>query len=130
MQEHSEWFKLVDAAHLLGISEITLRRRLKANQIAHQLRFGKYLVLLKKHPSTGQWNTNSFQQSESQLQELRTLAKPNGNADLPIMENNTRISKCEQEISQLKRQLADQETLIQFLEQSMEAFFHTATTKK
>jgi hypothetical protein len=126
-QQNSEWFKLVDAAQILGVSEITLRRRLKSNQIPHQLRFGKYLILLERSQSTGQWNlpehVQQFESSQIQLNQLRNHAKlspTNLSTSNQISQEWTlRLQKCEVEIGQLKRKLADQETLIQFLEQTL-----------
>jgi len=47
------WLKLGDAAHALGVSEITLRRKVKCNKLAHDFRHGKYYVYLYKDDATG-----------------------------------------------------------------------------
>lgn len=38
------WLKLVEAAQALGVSEITLRRKIKGGKIPHDFRNGKYYV--------------------------------------------------------------------------------------
>lgn len=40
------WLKLGEAAFALGVSEITLRRKIKAGRIPFELREGKYFVLV------------------------------------------------------------------------------------
>lgn len=40
------WLKLGEAAFALGVSEITLRRKIKAGRIPFELRDGKYFVLV------------------------------------------------------------------------------------
>jgi hypothetical protein len=41
-----KWLKLGEAAHTLGVSEITLRRRLRAGSLAYEFRSGKYFVFV------------------------------------------------------------------------------------
>jgi hypothetical protein len=43
------WFKLHDAAQMLSVSEITLRRKIKNGKIKHQIKDGKYFVYLNKN---------------------------------------------------------------------------------
>lgn len=49
------WLKLGDAAYALGVSEITLRRKLKCGKLAHDFRGGKYYVYLHKDEATGRF---------------------------------------------------------------------------
>ncbi|MCA2961036.1 MAG: hypothetical protein IOD12_12340 [Silvanigrellales bacterium] len=49
------WLKLGDAAHALGVSEITLRRKVKCGKLAHDFRGGKYYVYLHKDDATGRF---------------------------------------------------------------------------
>lgn len=49
------WLKLGDAAHALGVSEITLRRKVKCGKIPHDFRSGKYFVFLYKDETTGRF---------------------------------------------------------------------------
>lgn len=45
------WLKLCDAARALGVSEITLRRRVKGGIVPHDFRDGKYYVHLQRDAS-------------------------------------------------------------------------------
>jgi hypothetical protein len=49
------WLKLGDAAHALGVSEITLRRKVKCGKLAHDFRGGRYYVYLYKDEATGRF---------------------------------------------------------------------------
>lgn len=49
------WLKLGDAAHALGVSEITLRRKVKCGKLAHDFRGGKYYVYLYKDEASGRF---------------------------------------------------------------------------
>jgi hypothetical protein len=129
MEEQNGWYKLGDAAYLLGISEITLRRKLKTNQILHQFRNGKYLVQLAKDTFTGQWNTlNSFALSAEKLNDFKQSGKEQPSIEFLEFQNkveqqidllNEKLNKNEHSIQALQRQIADHETLIQILEQNI-----------
>ena len=47
MNEAGHWIKLNDAAQMLQVSEITLRRKLKSGKIKSEIRDGKYFVFIK-----------------------------------------------------------------------------------
>lgn len=44
--QHSEWLTIREAASALGVSDLTIRRRIKDGKIAHRLNNGKYFVNL------------------------------------------------------------------------------------
>ncbi|WGL58501.1 hypothetical protein QEJ31_08095 [Pigmentibacter sp. JX0631] len=94
--QNGKWFKLHDAAELLSVSEITLRRKIKAGKIISELRDGKYFVYL---------NELIYKEKKQEI-------------------NN--IEKClldkEEEIKNLKTQLLDQKILINALEEKIKQY--------
>jgi hypothetical protein len=110
----TEWMKLGEAAFALGVSEITLRRKVKGGRISHELRDGKYYVLLQKDPETGKFlegapenYVSTMANSSQQFDEQRLIAL------------QREIEMRDGVIRKLKRTVEDQETLIGFLEQSL-----------
>lgn len=41
-----KWLKLADAAHVLGVSEVTLRRRVRVGRLPFEFRGGRYYVFI------------------------------------------------------------------------------------
>ena len=82
-----------DAAQILQVSEITLRRKIKSGQIKSELRDGKYFVHIK----------------ESQLKEKKN----------DIINFEKYLNEKEIEIKNLKTQLYDQKILIDALEEKL-----------
>ncbi len=110
----SEWMKLGEAAFALGVSEITLRRKVKGGKISHELRDGKYYVMLQKDPETGKYlegtpenYVSTMMASGPKFDEHRMIAL------------QREIEMRDGVIRNLKRRVEDQETLIGFLEQSL-----------
>lgn len=48
MDTHDQWLTIREAAQLLNISELTVRRRIKDGKVAHRLEHGKYLINLSR----------------------------------------------------------------------------------
>ena len=113
------WIKLNEAAHKLGVSEITLRRRIKTGKIPHEFREGRYYVFLSENEPRGKEMSG-----EMESQRLRTLSTlPQGfgqpSRDLILTElkrMKVEIERRDQFIRKLQRQLEDQQTLIRLLE--------------
>lgn len=93
VEEIGNWVKLNDAAQILQVSEITLRRKIKSGQIKSELRDGKYFVHIK----------------ESKLKEKKT----------DIIHFEKYLAEKEIEIKSLKTQLYDQKILIDALEEKL-----------
>ncbi|MEY2988941.1 MAG: hypothetical protein RJB13_2462 [Pseudomonadota bacterium] len=116
-----QWYKLTEAAQLLGVSEITVRRKAKAGQVKAVLRNGKYLVYLEEDKELGLFvglqddkvmpTMGRFQTQRTGFNQLRTDSRqiPQG-----IAENQS-----DELIHSLKRTIADQQTLIASLEDSI-----------
>lgn len=120
IQSKGRWYKLAQAAQLLGVSEITVRRKAKAGQLKAILRHGKYMVHLEEdaelglfigmneQPATPTLAMNSDRRS--QFSELaRSAEKPN--------QHTTRSQ--DEFLQTLKRTIEDQQTLIASLEDSI-----------
>lgn len=108
------WMKLTEAAFALGISEITLRRRIKAGRLPFEFRDGRYYVLVR----------------EGDRGEDPAWAPPPRSTPTPTMpgtmqmkyENQIQllrkqIAQREATIRELQRTVADQQTLITVLEE-------------
>jgi uncharacterized coiled-coil protein SlyX len=93
VEEIGNWVKLNDAAQILQVSEITLRRKIKSGQIKSELRDGKYFVFIK----------------ESKLKEKKK----------DIINFEKYLAEKEIEIKSLKTQLYDQKILIDALEEKL-----------
>ncbi len=108
------WMKLGEAAFALGVSEITLRRKVKLGKIPYEFRDGKYFVLLKKDAGTGKYMDGA------PVNYVHTMRD---NTPFSV-EFETRVEVLRQEliakeraIRELRRTVEDQATLISFLEQ-------------
>lgn len=95
-EQKGNWFKLHDAAELLSVSEITLRRKIKTGKIKSELREGKYFVFL------------SEKQYKEKKQEIHEIEKY--------------LLEKEEEIKNLKTQLLDQKILINALEEKIKQY--------
>lgn len=139
------WLKLVDAAFSMGVSEITLRRKIKSGKIPHEFRDGKYYVFVGNEESQNELpkistppsqSTHTFrepsrtstlstrypQSRESGLQNSTEQPKA-VSSSLILNKLETRIAHLEHQLSEkdlqiirLKREFEDQQTLISFLE--------------
>lgn len=66
------WLTLRDAAHKLGVSDLTIRRRIKDGRLAHRLAQGKYYVHLELEPpgrEVEQTAVNNAQSADDQVRE-------------------------------------------------------------
>ena len=143
------WLKLGDAAHALGVSEITLRRKVKCGKIPHDFRNGKSFVYLYKDEKTGKYfdpsgnaDTASYLAPFENFQRLNQLPSININSGIPLAQirNEENLSDLEMRLEQaedevlslqhslelkdatlqnLRRNLEDQQTLIVFLEETV-----------
>lgn len=116
-----QWYKLTEAAQLLGVSEITVRRKAKAGQVKAVLRNGKYLVYLEEDkelglfvglhddkimPTLGRYQAPHTTRTESTMGSGQTTHGLSG-------------TQSDELIHSLKRTIADQQTLIASLEDSI-----------
>ena len=93
VNEPGHWIKLNDAAQMLQVSEITLRRKLKSGKIKSEIREGKYYVFIK----------------ESEYKEKKN--------DLINFEQY--LAEKELELRELRKQINDQKILIDALESQL-----------
>ena len=96
----SEYLSLTDYASKYKISISTLRRKIKANQLPYKLENGRYL-LMDENPSVSQGQhrpSQSVMNPETMRGALEIIAQKNF------------------EITRLKSEIADLETLVQVLE--------------
>lgn len=149
--ENGQWLKLVDAAFALGVSEITLRRKIKSGRIPFEFKDGKYFVYVGENPSAPEAITRA--PVSNQAPRSPTLTRVTKTSDAtrfhdtssfaprhlqptPVTSSSDsarfmyeeRISTLEgllQErddyIRTLQRQFEDQQTLIAFLEDQIKA---------
>jgi hypothetical protein len=96
VNEPGHWIKLNDAAQILQVSEITLRRKLKSGKIKSETRDGKYYVFIK----------------ESEYKEKKN--------DLIHFESY--LAEKEIELRELKKQISDQRILIDALENQLNLY--------
>jgi predicted site-specific integrase-resolvase len=111
------WFKLTEAAQLLGVSEITVRRKAKTGQLKAILRNGKYLVQLEENAELGLYVgqadlpvASTLQMSNDRKQQFAQIARK---------ENSEPKSSQDDVLHSLKRTIEDQQTLIASLEDSI-----------
>lgn len=113
-----QWMKLTDAAFALGVSEITIRRRIKTGRIPHEFQEGKYFVYVDDANASSQPPhgpepssmatavTGSTMPSQARLKyenQIQLLKK--------------QLSQKDNTIQDLQRTVADQQTLIAVLEE-------------
>lgn len=115
---NGQWYKLTEAAQLLGVSEITVRRKARAGQMKAVLRNGKYLVYLQEDKELGLYVgltddrvMPTLGRSDSRLNKFQDMShtpnRPSAAQTAP---------QPDELIKSLKRTIADQETLIASLE--------------
>lgn len=116
-----QWYKLTEAAQLLGVSEITVRRKAKAGQVKAVLRNGKYLVYLEEDKELGLFVGLSdykvmptLGRNQTQLSKFAELKGTTGQSL-----SSTPSAQSDDLIHSLKRTIADQQTLIASLEDSI-----------
>ncbi len=162
------WLKLGEAARAFGVSEITLRRRVKSGKLPYDFRAGKYFVFVPDDVSQGPqlnsidseelakpvFSESSLDSSGDRLQTAADILRPYAQAEVDALANSssklsqpepretseegrrvkpgltlkgpstdqvvsilkTELAVKEKEITELRRQLADQKTLIDVLE--------------
>ncbi|MEN9528447.1 MAG: hypothetical protein RI932_320 [Pseudomonadota bacterium] len=119
IQTKGRWCKLTEAAQLLGVSEITVRRKAKSGQLKTILRNGKYMVLLEENTELGlfmgtteETATPTLAMSNSRRAQFSELNR--------TQERQPQSSAASEEVIQsLKRTIEDQQTLIASLEDSI-----------
>ena len=111
------WCKLAEASQLLGVSEITVRRKARSGQLKAILRNGRYMVFLEEDAELGMFTAgiDSTVAPLNVAQPTPTLS--NGNRRTSRPEQNG--SGQEEVIQSLKRTIEDQQTLISSLEASI-----------
>ncbi|MBX9704436.1 MAG: helix-turn-helix domain-containing protein [Silvanigrellaceae bacterium] len=95
--DDGRWMKLSEAASLLQISEVTLRRKIKTGKIPSNIREGRYYVFLNENESL------KYNEQEHKDESIYKLE----------------MEKKDQEMKELKRKILDQQLLIQMLEQEL-----------
>lgn len=120
MQAKGRWYKLAEAAQLLGVSEITVRRKAKTGQLKAILRNGKYMVHLEEDAELGlfigmneQPVTPTLAMNNDRRSQFSGLAR---SADKP---NQNTTTSQDEFLQTLKRTIEDQQTLIASLEDSI-----------
>lgn len=96
LTDDGNWFKLHDAAELLSISEITLRRKIKSGKIVSELKNGKYYVFL---------NESEYKEKKKKLINIEKF-----------------LLEKEDEIKKLRTQIFDQKILINALEAKLKNY--------
>ena len=89
-----EWIKISDAAQKLGISEITLRRRIKKGSIPYKFEEGKYIVPV--HFLAGEQVKDAISQKEKIESNISKLSSQN------LTSQDTSIQKTIKKTSSLK----------------------------
>ena len=111
-----QWLKLHQAANMLGVSEVTLRRKIKKGLLPYEFRQGKYYV-----PLSPALSSLSLQNHESIIKSSEVLEE---SQDVELLkkiilaqkQEILELKKITSEVEELRRQIADQITLIQILE--------------
>lgn len=130
-QNQGQWLKLHEAAYALGVSEITLRRKIKSGRIAHELRDGKYYVFVDPALSFGDTPPNLPTSPKTTTMPQRSIAiaseskmqankVSDGHWARRVSELETQLRLKDEMIVQLKREFEDQQTLISFLEERLQ----------
>ena len=141
------WEKLGDAARRLGVSEITLRRRVKAGRLQHDFRGGRYFVFIPSGVNArhfldsqesdggfsanaalrprenilGPYPGNAAGQTAAHASERLTQHAPAGpSADQILAIVKIELQQKQLEIDRLTRELQDQVTLNEALEAALE----------
>ncbi len=116
--------KLGEAAFALGVSEITLRRKVKGGRLPFELRDGKYYVMLYRDAASGRYQ----EPMASALTPLSDLSVPGGTVngqdseriallEQQVMELRAMVEERDLKLRDFRRTIEDQETLIYLLEQ-------------
>ena len=116
-----QWYKLTEAAQLLGVSEITVRRKAKAGQMKAVLRNGKYLVYLEEDKEIGLFvglHDDKVMPTLGRFQAQRTNFNERQSGQRQLIQKSSETHSDEL-IHSLKRTIADQQTLIASLEDSI-----------
>lgn len=126
------WFKLAEAAQLLGVSEITVRRRAKAGQLKSILRNGRYLVQLEENTELGLYvgtseltSTPALPMNPDRKAQYLTL-----NRKETVDTRFAHTSNQDELVQSLKRTIADQQTLIASLEDSISRLSRKLSAEK
>jgi hypothetical protein len=127
------WMKLGDAADALGVSEITLRRKIKAGKTTHDLRQGRYFVYLLRDNTTGRYfepeeqakedlgfKSNSLTSTLNAASKTLSSALEQKKEDVRVKNLESQLQKQNAVIQKLRRSLEDQATLIAFLEETVQ----------
>ena len=138
--QNGQWLKLLDAAQVLGVSEITLRRKIKTGKIAHDFRDGKYFIYLLKDERSGHYfepnQVNYVKATPAMAEYYPKQSTLNSNREATFgsqyhpnsqFESELKIANMQQNIDEkdslikkLQREFEDQLTLIAFLEDTIQ----------
>ena len=116
--------KLGDAAHHMGLSEITLRRKVKAGSVLHEFRNGKYIVYVLNDgtfkalakPASLQDQPRQQTSNLTISSRVSTLLDNTPGAAPEINHLMSINADLEKKIKELQRTCDDQMTLIALLE--------------
>lgn len=106
-----KWFKLNDAARMLGVSEITLRRKVKAGKMKYEFQNGKYYIQLRDEELAAA--------TEANLRAPTNLRFDTEAAAPEVKNLRDQLQQRENLIRDQKRSIEDQQTLISFLEEQI-----------
>ncbi len=109
--EDTSWVKLHDAARQLGVSEVTLRRKIKGGKIPYEFREGRYYVYLGDAPWT---EPPADKAPRRQSPGALPLVAPSPKGD------TEEVIRLRAYVRKLQRTLEDQQTLIDALESALQ----------
>ncbi len=120
---NGRWLKLADAAHSLGVSEITIRRRVRLGRLQHEFRDGRYYVFIPEGVGVELLGGPMFaaENPRSTLPAPAPAPGPRVSSPGPSPEQvaeilSIELREKEKELAGLRRALADQITLNEALE--------------
>lgn len=120
------WIDLTEYAAKYGVSQSTLRRRIRAKSIEFKLIKGKYFLedspdILKKAPLFSRGNNASDTTSTPpKMNTTRISATPSMERKSIQQSSTDELEKLVEENRRLKRQLAEMETFVNALEAELE----------
>lgn len=118
-QTKGRWCKLAEAAQLLGVSEITVRRKAKSGQLKTILRNGKYMVFLEENTELGLFMGTTDQTVTPTLSMSNERRAQFAGLNITPEKHTQNTAVNDGLIQSLKRTIEDQQTLIASLEDSI-----------
>jgi hypothetical protein len=94
MQSHSQsqqWLSIVEYARAFGISDMTIRRRIRTGRIPAELRDGKYYIMVQLDKRTGQPIKPNSNSSMQQQQPTNTPMKNHPRPDSTFLDQDMNL---------------------------------------